>query len=74
MAYPTHNQRRCAAQEEHGAPSEARANCVIRNCGEEEAEIIAGVHISGAAGAPVLGPCFGDIDAAQTPLATDADP
>ena len=66
-------QRGRAADGEHGAPAVVRADGVVDDRGEEDAEVVAGVHPRGALLAARFGPLLGDEDAADGPLAADAD-
>ena len=50
-----------------------RAHGVVDDGGEEGAEVVAGVHPRGALLAARFGPLLGDEDAADGPLAADAD-
>ena len=62
-----------AADGEHGAPAVVRADGVVDDGGEKDAEVVAGVHPGGALFAARFGPLLGDEDAADGPLAADAD-
>src|SRR5436190_526144 len=62
-----------AAEREHPAPAEVRADEIIRERREEESEVVAGVHVAGAHLAAILGPFLGDERAADRLLAADAD-
>ena len=66
-------QRGRAADGEHGAPAVVRADRVVDDGGEKGAEVVAGVHPGGALFAARFGPLLGDEDAADGPLAADAD-
>ncbi len=73
VANEGHEQCRRAADHEHPAPPVLRADEIVRERGEEEAEVVAGVHVARALLAAILRPFFGDERAAHGPLAADAD-
>ena len=66
-------QCRHSSDGEHGAPAVARSHKVVDHRREEDAEVVSGVHPRGALRTAPLGPFFGHDDAAQRPLAADAD-
>ncbi len=77
LAYAVPDERnqqgRRPADHEHPSPAVARPDHVVGDCCEEEAEVIAGVHVAAAGLAAILGPFFGDEGAAHRPFAADAD-
>jgi len=70
---PADEQRRCPAEHEHPPPSEVGADEVIGQCGEEESEIVARVHVPGAHLAAILRPLLSDERATDRLLAAKSD-
>jgi hypothetical protein len=66
-------ERGSAAHGEHRAPAIVRTHGVVDDGGEKGAEVVAGVHPCRALFAARFGPLFCDKDAADSPLAADAD-
>ena len=62
-----------ASEGKHGAPAEMTSDTVVGERGEEEPEVVAGVHETGAGDAPIFGPLFRDKSAAHRPFAADPD-
>jgi hypothetical protein len=68
-----HQQRGRAADHEHPAPAVLRADVVVGQRRQEEAEVVAGVHVAGAGFAAVFRPFLGEKRRADEPFAADAD-
>ena len=67
-----HEHRRQAAQE-HGAPAVVRTDREVERCRDEEAEVIAGLQVTGPHLAPVFRPGLRHVGAGHRPLAADPD-
>src|ERR1051325_5030071 len=65
--------RRRAAEHEHPAPPEPRADDVVGQRREEEPEVVAGMHVAGAHLPAILRPLLGDERAADRLLAAEPD-
>jgi hypothetical protein len=62
-----------SAEHEHPAPAVVGANQVVGERGEEEPEVVAGVHVAGAHLAAILGPLLRDEGAADRLLTAKTD-
>ena len=73
IANQADQQRRNAAQREHGSPSVMAADENIRDAGKKKSDVVARVHQSRAHGAPLLGPIFGNERSSNRPFAANPD-